>query len=205
MVSSTFHAENLWKTLSRATVDKKHPWRVVGFSTSGHEGVNSRNIILRSVEYQQALVTFYTDLRSGKIADLAHDPRVSLLFWNPRSNEQLRAWGKASVVSDSSLLEKHWSRIPDYAKKDYSTLSAPGVPLTEWVGDTELGVGAVGGAIGVGSAAEPLLDLNNARRNFRIIQVQVQRMDYLKLDREGHQRVGLSLNDGLWKTQALVP
>lgn len=194
MVSSTFHAENLWKTLSRATVDKKHPWRVVALSTVGLDGVNSRNIILRGVEFQQALLTFYTDLRSGKIADLAHDPRVSLLFWNPRSNEQLRAWGKAIVVSDSSLVEKHWSRIPDYAKKDYSTLSAPGALLTNLAVDAESG-----------GATEPLLDLDSARQNFRIIQVQVQRMDYLKLDREGHQRVGLSLSDGVWKAQTLVP
>lgn len=200
MVSSTFHAENLWKTLSRATVDKKHPWRVVALSTMGADGVNSRNLILRGVEFQHAQLTFYTDLRSGKIADLAHDPRVSLLFWNPRSNEQLRAWGVARVVSDPSLLEKHWSRIPDYAKKDYSTLSAPGAPMTQALVDT-----ALGDASEMGARLEPMLDLASARQNFRLIQMHVQRMDYLKLDREGHQRVGLNLSSGLWQAQALVP
>ncbi|MDH4394505.1 MAG: pyridoxamine 5'-phosphate oxidase family protein [Limnobacter sp.] len=188
MVSSTFHAEDLWKTLSRATVDKRHPWRVVVLSTSGPNGANSRNIILRAVESQRALCTFYTDLRSGKIADITHDPRVSLLFWNPRSNEQLRAWGDACVVNDPKALDLHWSRIPDYARKDYATLSAPGALLTE---DQALDITS--------------LRVESARQNFRLIQVQIQRMDYLKLDREGHQRFGLNQENDAWVFKALVP
>lgn len=191
MVSSTFHAENVWKTLSRATADKKHPWRVVGLSTSGPDGINSRNIILRAVEFQHALLTFYTDLRSGKIADIAHNPQVSLLFWNPRSNEQLRAWGIASVVNDPSLLDMHWSRIPDYARKDYATLSAPGAELTELAESTVFDHAS--------------LSFDTARQNFRLIQVQIWRMDYLKLDREGHQRFGFRQENGAWVFKALVP
>jgi pyridoxamine 5'-phosphate oxidase len=196
MVSSTFHAENLWKTLSRATADKKHPWRVVALSTTGLDGANSRNIILRAVESQRALFTFYTDLRSGKIADVAHDPRVSLLFWNPRSNEQLRAWGLAHVVVDSVVLDSHWNRIPDYARKDYATLSAPGAVMTDNPkNEPELGSGVV----------QSTLSLDSARKNFRLIQVEIQRMDYLKLDRDGHQRFGLNQDNGSWVHQALVP
>ena len=201
MVSSTFHAENLWKTLSRATADKKHPWRVVVLSTSGVDGATSRNIILRAVDVPQSLCTFYTDLRSGKIADVAHDPRVSLLFWNPRSNEQLRAWGVATVVNDSAVLDFHWNRIPDYARKDYATLSAPGAVLT----DEPKFEPKVDSAFGLNSLSLDSLSLDSARQNFRLVQVQIHRMDYLKLDREGHQRFGLSPANGAWVFKALVP
>ena len=80
------HAEEIWKTLVRATVDKKHPWRVVGFSTAGLKGPQVRSVILRAVNTDSHQLVFYTDRRSQKMADIAHDSRVALLFWNPRSN-----------------------------------------------------------------------------------------------------------------------
>lgn len=199
MVSSTFHAENLWKTLSRATADKKHPWRVVTLSTTGQNGANSRNIILRAVESQSALCTFYTDLRSGKIADVAHDPRVSLLFWNPRSSEQLRAWGEACVVGDQAALDSHWARIPVYARKDYATISAPGAVLQRGAESIQK-LDPLSDRL-----SDALLNLDHARNNFRLIQVKIQRMDYLKLNREGHLRYGLNCLNGVWECDALVP
>jgi pyridoxamine 5'-phosphate oxidase len=120
------HAEEIWKTLVRATVDKKHAWRTVGFSTSGPQGPQVRSVILRSVNADQCQLVFFTDGRSQKIADIEHDPRVALLFWSPRSNTQLRVCGMATLEASEMIVNGFWDRIPEYARKDYASLSAPG-------------------------------------------------------------------------------
>jgi len=179
------HAEDIWKTLLRATVDKKHPWRVVGLSTAGFNGPASRSVILRGVLASDRRLVFYTDSRSSKMTDITHCPRVALLFWNPKANTQLRVCGKASVEASELIVNDLWQRIPDYAKKDYATLSAPGQALET-------------AAIGH--------NLDLARTNFTVLNVDVLEMEWLSLNREGHQRTSFTLDaSGRWQASALVP
>jgi len=179
------HAEEIWKTLVRATVDKKHPWRVVGFSTSGPNGPQVRSVILRGVKPAERQLLFFTDLRSQKMAEIAHDARVALLFWNPRSNTQLRVCGNAAPEASELIVNGHWERIPDYARKDYATLSAPGTAL---------------------DSANSCLDLSMARSNFVALNVVVQQIELLRLDREGHVRLAFSPSaSGDWTEKGLVP
>ncbi|HEX4856259.1 MAG TPA: pyridoxamine 5'-phosphate oxidase family protein [Limnobacter sp.] len=179
------HADEIWKTLVRATVDKKHPWRVVGFATAGPNGPQVRSVILRGASESERQLVFYTDRRSQKIVDLALDARVSLLFWNSRSNSQLRVTGVAAEETDPERVAQLWERIPEYSRKDYATLSAPGQVLQ----DSETGY-----------------DMGNARNNFVVLKVEVQSMELLVLQREGHFRIGLELDaEAHWVENRLVP
>lgn len=179
------HADDIWKTLVRATVDKKHPWRVVGFATTGQDGPQVRSVILRGASESDRRLVFYTDRRSQKISDLAVDARVSLLFWNNRSNTQLRVRGVAVEEVNLDKANLLWERIPEYARKDYATLSAPGQPLES------------------GNSGH---DFAKARDNFVVLNVQVQSMELLVLQREGHLRIGFDLDEaGQWLAQHRVP
>ncbi|WP_291747002.1 MULTISPECIES: pyridoxamine 5'-phosphate oxidase family protein [unclassified Limnobacter] len=179
------HAEEIWKTLVRATVDKKHPWRVVGFSTSGPKGPQVRSVILRAVNTGEHHLVFYTDRRSQKMTDIAHDPRVALLFWNPRSNTQLRVCGIAAPQTSELIVNSLWARIPDYARKDYATLSAPGDALP-------------GGDL--------VYDFDTARANFVVLNVKVLSLELLELKREGHVRFRCELDEtGHWIHQNMIP
>jgi len=179
------HAEEIWKTLVRASVDKKHPWRVVGFGTAGPHGPQVRSVILRGVDTAEHSLVFYTDRRSQKMADIAHDPRVALLFWNPRSNTQLRVCGIAAPQASELIVNSLWERIPDYAKKDYATLSAPGAAL----GEDMLAY-----------------DFDTSRNNFVVLNVKVLGLELLELKREGHSRIGFDIDaDGHWLARGLVP
>jgi pyridoxamine 5'-phosphate oxidase len=179
------HAEEIWKTLVRATVDKKHPWRVVGFSTSGPTGPQVRSVILRGASTAERKLVFFTDSRSQKMADIAHDNRVALLFWNARNNTQLRVCGNAAPEASELTVNSHWDRIPEFARKDYATLSAPGTAL---------------------HTAEGGVELSLARANFTVLNVLVEQMELLQLDRNGHIRVMLALNSaGGWMETGLVP
>jgi len=179
------HAEEIWKTLVRATVDKKHPWRVVGFGTAGPQGPQVRSVILRGANPDECKLVFFTDGRSQKISDLAHDPRVALLFWNAKSNTQLRVCGMASTEASELIVNSFWLRIPDYARTDYATLSAPGSAI---------------------EASIPGLALETARNNFVVLNVHVERMEMLRLDRAGHVRQLWARNvEGEWSRKDLIP
>lgn len=179
------HAEEIWKTLVRASVDKKHPWRVVGFGTTGHHGPQVRSVILRGVDTAEHSLVFYTDRRSQKMADIDHDPRVALLFWNPRSNVQLRVCGIAAPQASELIVNSLWERIPDYARKDYATLSAPGSAI-----DTSM----------------PGLAFETARNNFVVLNVLVEHMEMLCLDRAGHVRRAWTRNSHSgWTQTDLIP
>ena len=180
------HAVELWPTLVRASVDRKHPWRVVGLSTTGADGPMSRQVILRKVFPEQRQLLFFTDSRSGKVQELAHDNRVALLFWNPSHQLQLRAVGTAYLETDDSVLNGYWANVPEYARQDYATLSAPGTALHD------------------GPVAT---DLNIARAHFVVLKVTVHTLDCLELGREGHTRTRLLWHEETqaWQSGAVVP
>lgn len=110
--------------LESACAAKDHPWRTPGLSTMGAQGPQSRHLVLRAVDPVRGVLRFYTDSRSAKISEIEFDQRVSVLFWNPQGNEQLRLWGTAGLVLDPGQLSAHWALVPAHARKEYSRLQA---------------------------------------------------------------------------------
>lgn len=179
----------VWRELVRACVDRRHPWRVVSFCTQSADGPAARSVILRQVRADDRQLLFYTDARTHKLRDLAACPRVALLMWDAQHRRQLRLWGEARRVDDPDIIEAHWARIPEAARRDYATTLPPGTPLMG--GDS------------------PDVELNpaGARAHFVVLAVDVHRMEWLELRREGHWRVDLAwvAEDQAWRVQPVVP
>lgn len=180
-------ALNVWQTLVRAKVDKKHPWRVLTLATGGPDGPDARQVVLRGVNIEQRQITVYTDARSQKMAHIQHNPQVAMLFWDARHQWQLRLWAKAEQEQNEATIEALWATIPEHARKDYATLSAPGQPLP-----TEPKLPAE-------------LNFDQARKHFVVLRFTVQRMDSLVLKREGHERMLLEWAHEQWLQTVLVP
>lgn len=178
----------LWQTLVRASVDRKHPWRVVGLSTQGPQGPSSRSVILRKVLPAQRQLVFFTDARTAKIADLAHCERLALLFWNPQHSLQLRIAASAVIETDADTIEAYWNLVPPHAQRDYGSVDAPGSVLLH--GDTE-----------------DQLDVATARQHFTVLYAIADSLDVLHLTREKHTRSRhvWSVRTGTWQSDAVVP
>ena len=69
-------------------------------STVGSDGRPSARVVLLKGVDGGSLV-FYTNTRSKKGRELAHDPRVALTLWWPRIGWQVRVEGAAAAVSDA--------------------------------------------------------------------------------------------------------
>ena len=179
----------LWRQLARASADRRHPWRVVAFCTQGADGPQARSVILRRVLTDERTLVFYTDARSGKVAELMVCPRVALLMWDPGHRQQLRVDGLAALECNTAAVEQHWAGVPEAARRDYASAAAPGAVVS-----------------GHMPAGDPL-DRATARRHFSVVTVQVQSLDFLQLDRDAHHRgrYGWDAERGQWELMPLVP
>lgn len=187
--SLTGSSADLWRQLVRASVDRRHPWRVVAFCTQGAEGPSARHVILRKVHEATRQLVFYTDRRTAKLRELGACQQVALLLWDGPHRQQLRLSGCATEVVDAQRVQQHWAQVPEAARRDYGTVSAPGTPLLSE------------------TASGPELDLMLAREHFVVLAVEVREMEWLQLGRDRHHR-NRHLWDPVqhrWQVQALVP
>lgn len=184
----SLNAETVWRELSRAGADRRHPWRVVALCTQGDQGPQARHLILRQVMPEQRRLFFYTDTRTQKLREIDACPQVALLMWDPGHRRQLRTTGQAARLEDPRAVQMHWAKVPEAARRDYATVAAPGVAL-------------------VAGTAEPELDLAMARQNFSVVSVQLDQLEWLELGHPQHRRIGWSWDAAAqtWQAQSLVP
>lgn len=161
--------EEIWSSLGRATVDRKHPWRFPVLASAHGKQVEQRTVVLRAYDPQKHQLVFYTDFRSPKVQQFLANPQASLLFYHPRQQWQVRVRGQIEIHHQDDLAQSHLAKIPDERRGDYQSAQAPGKPLKK------------------GLEGLPAQD------NFCLLIFQAQAMDSLKLGGEEHQRFSLDL------------
>jgi pyridoxamine 5'-phosphate oxidase len=167
-----------WQLVCRAARDRKSAFHAPVLASSSPAGAQARVMVLRAADAIARSLTFHTDTRSSKAAELAHDPRVSVIFYDAPRKLQLRLSGLATLHSNDAFGDSRWSS---------SALTS----LRAYLGDTP---GAVVESASSGlpehlqgrapTAAEAAL----GRANFAALQVDVQRVEYLYLHSRGQRR-----------------
>jgi pyridoxamine 5'-phosphate oxidase len=165
-----------WAILERATSDRRHAWRFCAFGTCGlasHAAPSARMVVLRAVDRRTRSLTFFSDVRSQKIAELAANPAVSLLFWDTKAQWQLRMQAHVEVVKNGEALDNHWQRIKSTrGALDYQSVLRPGAPLNDVQG----------------SGAATALHSDAGLHAFSMLCATASTCDSLELRREGHRR-----------------
>lgn len=169
--------------LVRASRDRRAAWRTPVLSTIGQDGApRARILVLRTAEPGAGQLWLHTDVRSGKVAELRGDPRVALTFWDARHALQLRVEGVARLELDPVVLGDAWARVPEGARRSYSTADAPGLLLDG-----------------------PLAFAGDGAPNFAMIAIRAERLEWLWLGPELHRRGESRRRDDGWDCAALVP
>ena len=165
--------------LQRATNDRHHDWRTPVLASTGLDGFpQARTVVLRSAERAQAKLTFFTDSRSPKMAELQTQARASLVFWSKRLGWQLRVSVLATVITEGPAVDAAWQRVSQSpAAGDYLSAAPPGAPCTPCPHE-EVGV--------------------CPQHNLCIVSAQVLSMDWLALAKEGHRRARVSADSVAW-------
>lgn len=174
-----------WALLVRAAADPRHPCRVVQLATTGRDGAPQlRSVILRGVDPAARVLRLHTDRRSAKVAEIAAEPRIALLAWEARARVQLRLAGRAVVLTDGPAWQAAWDAVPPPARHDYAQRDPPGTFVLQ-------------------PPAAP--GSEDPARNFAVILLTVDRLDWLRLAAGVHRRAGFAWEGDAAQGTWLVP
>lgn len=176
----------LWRELARAPLDRHHEWRTPVLATADEGGADARTIVLRETDADARELRLFTDLRSGKVAQIARQPQGTLVMWSKRLSWQLRVRVQLQVQGEGLAVASRWARLKQSpAAQDYLSPLAPGSPLEP---GTRVDDPAAGRA-------------SPERGHFALVTASVLAVDWLELNANGHRRAAFDAAGGRW----LVP
>lgn len=166
-LDATRHAA--FALLSRGVADRRHPFHTPVLGTVGRDGEpRLRTLVLRGFDAATRSLRLHTDRRAGKAADIAAQPRACLLGYDPAQRVQIRLEGHATLHADDAVADAGWAASRDFSRMCYAIEPGPGRPV-------------------VAPPPAPL-DPEAGRPNFAVILLRFDRLEWLWLAADGHQR-----------------
>ncbi|AOJ27730.1 pyridoxamine 5'-phosphate oxidase family protein [Burkholderia seminalis] len=171
--------DRLWSCLETGVGARRSPFTMLQAATLGLDGTPKvRTIVLRQVSRADRVLSFHTDARSEKVAELRRDPRFSIVANDLDALVQIRAQGIASICEDEAQRRAIWASSRPHTLLLYRAPLPPGTPIASPE------QAHIDGTTPSGDGYE----------NFCLIHMTVTRIDWLELARTGHRRAVFDLN-----------
>ena len=182
--------DRLWSCLESGVNVQRSPFTMLQAATLGLDGAPKvRTIVLRQVNRVGRVLSFHTDARSAKVAELRRDPRLSIVANDLDALVQIRAEGVASICDDEAQRRAIWEASRPHTLLLYRAPLPPGTPVVSPE------------AAHLDSTA-PTAD---GYENFCLIHMTVTRIDWLELARAGHRRAVFELNERGYEARWIAP
>ena len=168
-----------WKNINLGIQKAKHDYHSFVFSTVSKNSPDSRTVILRDFDEHKPAIWFHSDIRSKKILHLEENENVSALFYDKSKKVQLRINGIADIENDIEHNKKVWDSMRPESKLCYMGPYAPSKKINQFEPNT------------LKKSAHDLdkEDENLGLSRFCRIRIKIKKLDWLKLDYKGHQRL----------------
>ena len=168
-----------WKNINLGIQKAKHDYHSFVFSTVLKNSPNSRTVILRDFDENKPSIWFHSDRRSKKILHLEENENVSALFYDKSRKVQLRINGIADIEEDIEHNKKIWDSMRPESKLCYMGPYAPSQKISQFEPNT------------LEKSAHDLdkEDEHLGLSRFCRIRITIKKLDWLKLDYKGHQRL----------------
>ena len=118
--------DTVWAMLEAGTTDRAAPARHPTLATIGARGAEARILVLRRADREGGSLALYTDAATGKVADLAQEPRATLLVWDPGTRLQIRL--RVHVTARPGT-PAEWEALSEPARAVYGGDPPPGNPI----------------------------------------------------------------------------
>mgnify|MGYP003338262017 FL=1 len=168
-----------WKNINLGIQKAKHDYHSFVFSTVSKNKPDSRTVILRDFDEHQPAIWFHSDRRSKKILHLEENEKVSALFYDKSRKVQLRINGIADIEEDIEHNKRIWDSMRPESKLCYMGPYAPSQKIIQFEPNT------------LKKSAHDLdkKDEHLGLSRFCRIRIKIKKLDWLKLDYKGHQRL----------------
>ncbi len=160
--------ERAFALLAEGAANRRSAFHTPTLATIGLDGApQARTLVLRGFDAAARTLRLHTDARSGKVAELAAEPRCALHGYDPAAGLQLRLRGHATV-HDDAVAEASWQASRPSSRSCYAIHPGPGTPVPE--------------------PPPAPRDAEAGRPHFRAILLRFDALDWLDLDAKGHRR-----------------
>jgi len=168
-----------WKNINLGIQKAKHDYHSFVFSTVSKNSPDLRTVILRDFDEHKPSIWFHSDRRSKKILHLEENENVSALFYDKSRKVQLRINGIADIEEDIEHNKKIWDSMKPESKLCYMGPYAPSQKISQFEPNT------------LEKSAHDLdkEDEHLGLSRFCRIRITIKKLDWLKLDYKGHQRL----------------
>lgn len=176
-----------WQMVGRGVHDRRSAFHAPVLATQSPQGPQARVLVLRALDVQTRTLTFHTDTRSAKILELQADQRAALTFYDAPRKTQLRMNGIVGVHANDAISQQRFNG------------SRPS-SLRCFLGAQPGAVSAVptsGLPVGVEGREPEWIELQAAEPQFAVLNVFVQRLEWLHLHTAGQRRAVFDWSDGL--------
>ena len=171
--------ERIWEALGSGADDVDSPFHTPALATSDNGLCRVRTVILRSVQPAERRLSFHTDIRSPKIAQIGKNRFVSWLFYDATQKIQIRAEAEAIIHYGDEAARQVWHLSPLSSRLIYLIGAVPGTAIDEPLS------GLPDELLERTPTAE---ELEAGWQNFALIQTTISLFDWLYLSSRGHRR-----------------
>ena len=161
--------KNIWDCLKLGVQENKSDYHTFYLATSDNKLTYNRTVVLRGYDAEKQTIIFHTNNLSNKIKQISKNMNVSALFYSKDDKIQIRFSGHASINNQDDYCEERWNKMHPQSKKCYYQNVKPGsyIEHPELVKTKTLGL---------------------LSKDFSIITIKVNSIDWLFLSSSGHIR-----------------
>lgn len=183
--------------LDEAAKNRKSPMHAPTVATVSLDGSpNQRVMVLRDYSSDRNIIRFHTDARSPKVREFQNNERVSITAYDPQKRVQLKIYGRAELLYDGDDVTEAWLQTDTMGRRVYMCEPGSGskssLPISGISEDLQ--------------SRRPTLEESEAgRRNFAIILVVLEKIDWLLLCSKGNSAARFIRENNGWAGQWLIP
>ena len=187
------------RLIEPGAIDRRSEAHCPTVATLDASGLPSQRVmILRHVDWAARKLRFHTDARSTKTLTLSKRNAASVLFYLPEAKIQLRLSGAISITTAGDEIDQAWDNATLFARRAYMATTAPGTVVEQ----------PVSGLPAFIEGRQPTdEDIAPARKNFAILHVEFDIVEWLYLANSGHRRARWRWNAATtnWEGCWLIP
>ena len=166
---------NINYLLSDGVKNRKSDFRTFTLCTSG-DYPSGRTVVLRGYNSDKGILTFHSNIHAEKIEQLKNNLNVCCVFYSKSKKIQIRVFGHACINHENDRSSDSWNRMSDMSKECYFQTPYPGTTIDKY-NDFRKEV------------------LESESSSFTVIDIDINKIDWLYLKREGHRRANIFMNE----------
>ena len=161
--------------LSEGVKNRNSDFRTFTLCTS-KEVPAGRTVVLRGYNAKDGIITLHSNYHAEKIIELNSNSRACCVFYSKAKKIQIRCFGNAVINHNNHRTSQAWNNMSEMSKECYFQNPNPGNTIDKYNSFTKN-------------------IINEESDSFAVIDIEIDKIDWLYLKREGHRRANIFINE----------